>query len=102
MCVCVCVCVCVCCVCVHVVHSVVHSDVAEQVGHGLPVVDASDGLGQNHADVHRLDLGALQLLHLVRNRVGHHHLGAPKDTQCGETDTLVARTKDRMPIGKLF
>lgn len=38
-------------------------------------MDAADGLGQDHADVHRLDLGALELLHLVRDGVGHHHLG---------------------------
>lgn len=38
---------------------VVHGDVAEQVGHGLSVVDAADGLSQNHTDVHRLDLRTL-------------------------------------------
>ena len=60
--------------------SVVHGDVAEQVGHGLPVVDAADGLGQDHADVHGLDLGTLELLQLVGHGVGHHHLGATEDT----------------------
>ena len=54
--------------------SVIHGDVAEQVGHGLSVVDASYGLGQDHADVHRLDLGTLELLQLVGDGVGHHHL----------------------------
>ena len=53
---------------------VIHGDVAEQVGHGLSVVDSSDGLGQDHADVHRLDLGTLELLQLVGDGVGHHHL----------------------------
>lgn len=37
-------------------------------------MDAADGLGQDHADVHRLDLGALELLDLVGDGVGHHHL----------------------------
>lgn len=54
---------------------VVHADVAEQVGHGLAVVDAADGLRQDHADVHGFDLGTLQLLELVGDGVGHHHLG---------------------------
>lgn len=54
---------------------VVHCDVAEQVGHGLPIVDASDGLGQDHTDVHCLDLWTLELLYLVRDGVSHHHLG---------------------------
>lgn len=53
---------------------IVYGDVAEQVGHGLSVMDAADGFGQNHADVHRLDLGTLELLDLVRDRVSHHHL----------------------------
>lgn len=54
---------------------VVHSDVAEQVGHGLSVVDAADSFGQNHADVHRLDFGTLEFLDFVGDGVGHHHLG---------------------------
>ena len=54
--------------------SVVHAYVAEQIGHGLSVVDAADGLRQDHADVHRFDLWTLELLELVRNGVGHHHL----------------------------
>lgn len=37
-------------------------------------MDAADGLGQDHADVHRLDLGTLQLLDLMRYGVGHNHL----------------------------
>ncbi|TNN61628.1 hypothetical protein EYF80_028133 [Liparis tanakae] len=44
------------------------------VGHGLPVVDAADGLRQDHADVNRFDFWTLELLELVGNRVGHHHL----------------------------
>lgn len=62
---------------------VVHGDVAEQVGHGLPVVDAADGLGQNHADVHRLDFGTLELLDFVRDGVGYHHLGSRDHKYCG-------------------
>lgn len=65
------------CVCVR--RSVVHSDIAEQVGHGLSVVDAADGLRQDHADVHRFDLRTLELLELVGDRVGHHHLGGGGD-----------------------
>lgn len=53
---------------------VINSDVAEQIGHGLAVVDPPDGLRENQADIHSLYLGALQLLHFVRNCVGHHHL----------------------------
>lgn len=58
-----------------VTRSVVHADIAEQVGHGLSVVDAADGLRQDHADVDRFDLWTLELLELVGDRVGHHHLG---------------------------
>lgn len=61
------------CVCVRG-RSVIHSYVAEQVGHGLPIVDAADGLRQDHADVDCFDLWTLELLQLVGNRVGHHHL----------------------------
>jgi len=53
---------------------VVHGDVAEQVGHGLPVVDAADGLRQYHADIHGLDFGTLELLDFMGDGVGHHHL----------------------------
>lgn len=54
--------------------SVLEGDVTEEVAHALIIVDASDGLGQEDADVHRLDLVALHLLDLVGNCVGHHHL----------------------------
>lgn len=53
---------------------VIDSDVAEQIGHGLAVVDSPDGFWQDQTDIHSLYLGALQLLHLVRNSVGHYHL----------------------------
>lgn len=59
--------------------SVVHPDVPEQVGHGLPVVDAADGLRQDQADVHRFDLWTLELLQLVGDGVGHHNLGGGGD-----------------------
>ena len=42
--------------------SVVHADVAEEVGHGLVVVDTADGLHQQATDVHSLDLVTLHLL----------------------------------------
>lgn len=58
------------------VGSVVHGDVAEQIGHGLSIVDASDGLSQNHTHIHSFDFWTLQLLHLMRYSVGHHHLEA--------------------------
>lgn len=57
---------------------VVHGDVTEQIGHGLSVVDTADGLGEDHAHVHRLDLRTLELLHLMGHCVGHHHLGQHK------------------------
>ncbi len=57
---------------------VIHSDVAEQVGHGLSVVDAADGLWQDHANVDCFDLWTLELLELVGDRVGHHHLAEEK------------------------
>lgn len=53
---------------------VIDSDVAEEIGHGLAVVDPSDGFGEDQTDIHSLYLGALQLLHLVRNCVGYYHL----------------------------
>lgn len=53
---------------------VIDSDVAEEIGHGLAVVDSPDGFREDQTDIHSLYLGALQLLHLVRNSVGHYHL----------------------------
>ena len=47
--------------------------VAEQVRHGLLVVYATHGLGEEQRYVDRLDLVALDLLHLVRHRVRHDH-----------------------------
>lgn len=54
--------------------SVIHSDVSEQIGHGLSVVDAPDGLSQDHTDIHCFDFWTLQLLHIMRHSVGHDHL----------------------------
>ena len=68
------------CVCVRG-RSVIHSYVAEQVRHGLPVVDAADGLRQDHADVDCFDLWTLELLQLVGNRVGHHHLREERERE---------------------
>lgn len=56
---------------------VFQGDVAEQVRHGFFVVDAPNGLGQQHTDVDRLDFVALHLLDLVWDRVRHHNLPAP-------------------------
>lgn len=56
-------------------HSVVHANVAKQVRHGLSIVDAADGLRQYHADVNRFNLWTLELLELMGDCVGHHHLG---------------------------
>jgi len=53
---------------------VINSDVSKEIGHGLAVVDPSDGFRENQTDIHSLYLGALQLLHLVRNGVGYYHL----------------------------
>lgn len=41
-------------------------------------MDAPDGLGQDHADIHRLDFGTLELLDFVGDSVGHHYLGDQK------------------------
>lgn len=41
-------------------------------------MDPPDGLGQDHADVHRLDLGALQFLDLVGDGVADDDLGEEK------------------------
>lgn len=56
------------------VASVVQSDVSEQIGHGLAVVDAPDGLSQDHTHVHGFDFWTLELLHIMRHRVGDHDL----------------------------
>lgn len=53
---------------------VINSDVAKEIGHGLAIVDSSDGFRENQTDIHSLYLGALQLLYLVRNCVGYYHL----------------------------
>lgn len=58
------------------VASVIHSNVAEQIGHGFSVVDASDRLSQDHTDIHGFDFWTLKLLDLMGNSVGHHHLEA--------------------------
>ena len=51
----------------------------EKMRHGFLVVDASDGFREHHANINRLDLGALDLLNIVRNCVGHNNL-------CGKVD----------------
>ena len=56
------------------VRSVIHCYVAEQIGHGLSIVDPPNGLRQDHTDVNRLDLWTLKLLQLMWDGVGHNHL----------------------------
>lgn len=53
---------------------VIHSDVSEKVRHGLSVVDSPNRFRKNQTDIHGLYLGTLQLLHLVRDSIRHHHL----------------------------
>lgn len=53
---------------------VIDCNVAEQVGHGLSIVDTADGFRQDHADINSFDLGALQLLNFMRNSICYHHL----------------------------
>ncbi len=53
---------------------VVGRHVSEQVGHGLLIVNASDSLCEQDADVDGANFVALHLLELVWHRVGHHHL----------------------------
>lgn len=48
--------------------------IAEQIGHGLLVVNAANGLSDQNGDVDRLDLMALQLLYLVWNGIGYNDL----------------------------
>ena len=43
------------------------------------MVDPSDGLGHDKADVNSMDLSALQLLELMRDGIGHYHLWLRKD-----------------------
>ena len=53
---------------------ILHCDVLKEMSHGFLVMDAPYGLTHHDTDVHRLDLVALEFLHLVRNSVGDHHL----------------------------
>lgn len=84
------------------VASVVDSDVAEQVGHGLPVVGPPDGLSEDHADIHGFDFWTLKLLPLMRNGVGHHHLEAQYDSlsaQChGDFGALTQGCQDPLRL----
>ena len=53
---------------------VLHGDISEEMTHTLFVVNPSDGLSQEDADVDSLDLVGLGLLSVVRDTVGHYHL----------------------------
>lgn len=53
---------------------VIHANITEQVRHGFSIVDAANGFWQDHADIHRLDLGTLEFLDLVWNGVGDNDL----------------------------
>ena len=58
-------------------------------------MDASDGLGQDHTDVHCLDLGTLELLYLMRDGVSHHHLGGRQTgNRGGNTIMKVGRVQE--------
>jgi len=47
---------------------------SEKMAHALFVMDSSNGLCQQNADVHGLNLVALHLLQVVGNSIGYHHL----------------------------
>lgn len=70
-------------------HSVIHAYVAKQVRHGLSIVDAADGLRQYHADVHRFNLWTLELLELMGDCVGHHHLGRDRQEREREGERII-------------
>ena len=53
---------------------VLHGDISEEMAHTLFVVNPSNGLSEEDADVDSLDLVGLGLLSVVRDTVGHHHL----------------------------
>lgn len=53
---------------------VLQGNITKQVTHALVVVNATNGLCQENADVNRLDLVALHLLDLMWDSVCHHHL----------------------------
>lgn len=56
--------------------SIVHSDVPEQVGHGLVILDTPDCLHQHDADVHCFDFVTLHFLDLVWDCVSYNYLQA--------------------------
>ena len=47
-------------------------------------MEAPDGLGQQDTDVHRLDLVAVDLLHVVRYGVGDHNLSVGEGWEVGQ------------------
>ena len=53
---------------------VLHCDISEEVAHTLFIMNPSNGLSEEDADVDSLDLVRLRLLSVVRNAVGHHNL----------------------------
>lgn len=71
---------------------VIDSDVAKQIGHGLAIVDSSDGFRENQTDIHSLYLGALQLLYLMRNCVGYYHLWSARKKRPLKTISCAANT----------
>lgn len=73
--------------------SVLKGDVTEEVAHALVVVDATDGLSQEDADVHCLDLVTLHLLDLMGYRVGHNHLMTGKGSGRVSEQTTFIRDK---------
>lgn len=85
---------------------VVYSDVSEKVRHGLPIVDSPYCFWKNQTDIHSLYLGTLQLLHLMRDSIRHHHLvmAAMENKHCyccvPQHDPLVRLSNILVPLPK--
>lgn len=56
------------------INLIIHSNIAEEVSHRLPIVDSADSFRQDQADIHSLYLGTLQFLYFMRNCIGDHNL----------------------------
>lgn len=56
------------------INLIIHGNIAEEVSHRLPIVDATDSFRKDQADIHSLYLGTLQFLYFMRNCIGDHNL----------------------------
>lgn len=56
------------------VRLIIHSDVTEQVGHGLVILDTPDCLRQHDADVHSFNFVTLHFLDLMWDCVSYNYL----------------------------